>query len=123
MTAGASAPSCSTPHSLIAARRLDRDPVAAIDAAWIRARLEAAVALRARVTGSPYHRLVHAEADGLPGLIVDRFGDVAVLQANTAGMDRLLPEMVAGLLVCCPCAPSSPAMIAPAARMRACPRT
>ncbi len=86
------------PHSLIAARRLDRDPAVVIDAAWVLARLAAAAALRARVTDSPYHRLVHAEADGLPGLIVDRFGDVAVVQANTAGMDRLLPEITAGLL-------------------------
>jgi 23S rRNA (cytosine1962-C5)-methyltransferase len=86
------------PHSLIAGRRLDRDPAVVIDAAWVHARLAAAVALRARITDSPYHRLVHAEADGLPGLVVDRFGDVAVLQANTAGMDRLLPEIVAALL-------------------------
>jgi 23S rRNA (cytosine1962-C5)-methyltransferase len=90
------------PHSLIAGRRLDRDPGARIDADWIQARLAAAVALRARITDSPYHRLVHAEADGLPGLVVDRFGDVAVLQANTAGMDRLLPEIVAGLLALLP---------------------
>ncbi len=86
------------PHSLIAARLLDRDPAAAIDAGWVRTRLAEAVALRARVTPGEHHRLVHAEADRLPGLIVDRFGDVAVLQANTAGMDRLLPEITAGLL-------------------------
>jgi 23S rRNA (cytosine1962-C5)-methyltransferase len=79
------------PHSLIAARLLDRDPDAAIDSAWVFRRLEAAVSLRARICDTTYHRLVHAEADGLPGLIVDRYGDVAVLQANTAGMDRLVP--------------------------------
>ena len=86
------------PHSLIAARLLDRDPGAEIGAAWVRARLAEAVALRARVTPGAHHRLVHAEADRLPGLVVDRFGDVAVLQANTAGMDRLLPEATAALL-------------------------
>jgi len=86
------------PRSLIAARLLDRDPGASIDAAWVRTRLAEAVALRARVTPGAHHRLVHAEADRLPGLIVDRFGDVAVLQANTAGMDRLLPEITAALL-------------------------
>jgi 23S rRNA (cytosine1962-C5)-methyltransferase len=85
------------PHSLIAARLLDRDPGAAIDAAWVRARIASAAALRARVIDGPFHRLVHAEADRLPGLIVDRFGDMAVVQANTAGMDRLLPEIVAAL--------------------------
>ncbi len=86
------------PHSLIAARLLDRDPDAAIDANWVRARLASAMQLRARVTPGAHHRLVHAEADRLPGLIADRFGDVVVLQANTAGMDRLLPEITSALL-------------------------
>lgn len=86
------------PHSLIAARLLDRDPGATIDAAWVRAQIADAVAFRARVAPGTQHRLVHAEADRLPGLVVDRFGDVAVVQANTAGTDRLLPEVVAALL-------------------------
>jgi 23S rRNA (cytosine1962-C5)-methyltransferase len=86
------------PHSLIAARFLDRDPAAEIDAAWVRTRIAAAAALRARICDTPFHRLVHAEADGLPGLIIDRFNDVAVVQANAAAMDRLLPEITAALL-------------------------
>ncbi len=86
------------PRSLIAARLLDRDPGATIDAAWVRARLADAVALRARVTPGAHHRLVHAEADRLPGLVIDRFGGLAVVQANTAGMDRLLPEITGALL-------------------------
>ena len=86
------------PRSLIAARLLDRDPGAAIDAAWVRARLADAVALRARVTPGAHHRLVHAEADRMPGLVIDRFGGLAVVQANTAGMDRLLPDITAALL-------------------------
>jgi len=85
------------PHSLIAARLLDRDPDAAIGEAWLRARLAAAIALRARVCDSPFHRLVHAEADRLPGLVIDRYGDVAVLAANTAGMELLTPLIVAAL--------------------------
>lgn len=85
------------PHSLIAARLLDRDPAAAIDLAWMRSRLQSAIALRARVCDSPFHRLVHAEADRLPGLVIDRYGDVAVLQANSAGMDRLTPLLVQAL--------------------------
>ncbi len=85
------------PHSLIAARLLDRDPEAAIDAGFLRARVASAAALRARVTDSPFHRLVHAEADRLPGLVIDRYGDVLVLQANTAGMDRLIPDLLAVL--------------------------
>ncbi|HTU52612.1 MAG TPA: class I SAM-dependent rRNA methyltransferase [Acetobacteraceae bacterium] len=85
------------PHSLIAARQLDHDPAAEIDAAWIRLRLAEAASLRARFFTTPFHRLVHAEADRLPGLVIDRFGPLAVVQANTAGMDRLLPEITAAL--------------------------
>ena len=86
------------PHSLIAARLLDRHPAADIDPAWISARLADAAALRARLCDGPFHRLVHAEADQLPGLIIDRYDDVFVLQANTAGMDRLTPLIVDALL-------------------------
>jgi 23S rRNA (cytosine1962-C5)-methyltransferase len=90
------------PHSLIAARLLDRDPAAAIDADWLRARLREAIALRERVCDTDFHRLVHAEADRLPGLVIDRYGDVAVLQANTAGMDRLTPMIVEALTTLLP---------------------
>ncbi len=87
------------PHSLIAARRLDRDPEAAVeDPAWIRRRLADALALRDRLyPGAPFYRLVHAEADGLPGLVIDRYGDALALQANTAGMERLTPAILAAL--------------------------
>ncbi len=88
---------CFNPHSLIAARLLDRDPSAEIDESWVAARIAAAADLRARITDSPYHRLVHAEADFLPGLVIDRFADVFVLQANSAGMDRLTGPIVAAL--------------------------
>ncbi|GEO82446.1 class I SAM-dependent rRNA methyltransferase [Pararhodospirillum oryzae] len=82
------------PHSLIAARILDRDPRAVIDEAWLAGRLARAVALRARLGNAPFDRLVHGEADGLPGLIVDRLGDVLAVQVNTAGMERLTPLLI-----------------------------
>jgi 23S rRNA (cytosine1962-C5)-methyltransferase len=85
------------PHSLIAARLLDRDPAANIDVDWLRQRLCSAIVLRERVCDTAFHRLVHAEADGLPGLVIDRYDDVATLQANTAGMDRLTPLIVEAL--------------------------
>jgi 23S rRNA (cytosine1962-C5)-methyltransferase len=85
------------PHSLIAARLLDRDPAAVIDVVWLQTRLREAIALRQRVCDTAFHRLVHAEADRLPGLVIDRYDDVAVLQANTAGMDRLTPLIVEAL--------------------------
>jgi 23S rRNA (cytosine1962-C5)-methyltransferase len=85
------------PHSLIAARLLDRDPEAAIDEGFVRGRIASAAVLRERLGLGAFHRLVHAEADRLPGLVIDRYGDVLVLQANAAGMDRLTPEIVAAL--------------------------
>jgi 23S rRNA (cytosine1962-C5)-methyltransferase len=82
------------PHSLIAARRLDPDPAAAVDEGWFGARLSACLALRDRLFGAPFYRLVHAEADGLPGLVIDRYGDAVAIQANTAGMDAALPMIL-----------------------------
>ena len=85
------------PHSLIAARWLDDDPMAGCDAAWFRKRLGECLALRERLFDAPFYRLVHAEADGMPGLVVDRYGDALAVQANTAGMDRALPDIIAAL--------------------------
>ncbi|MCR9071946.1 MAG: class I SAM-dependent rRNA methyltransferase [Alphaproteobacteria bacterium] len=82
------------PHSLIALRMLDRAAEGTIDAAWVAGRLSQALAWRQRLFDTPYYRVAHAEADGLPGLIVDRYGDVVVIQANSAGMDRMLPMVV-----------------------------
>jgi 23S rRNA (cytosine1962-C5)-methyltransferase len=85
------------PHSLIAARLLSRDPAAAIDRRFLVERLERARALRDRLFERPFYRLAHAEADDLPGLVIDRFGDRLVVQVNTAGMELLLPELLAAL--------------------------
>ena len=84
-------------RSLIAARLFTRDAGVAIDAAFFIAALEGALARRQRHYGAPYYRLVHAEADGLPGLVVDRFGDVVVCQINSAGMARLEGPLLAAL--------------------------
>lgn len=85
------------PRSLIAARRLSRDPEAAIDRDFIAARLERAGALRALLFPAPFHRLCHAEGDGLPGLVIDRYGDVLVVSHNTAGMAALEAEILDAL--------------------------
>jgi len=85
------------PHSLIAARLLSRDPDAVIDTGFFVNRLRAAVALRDRLFDRPFYRLIHAEADGLPGLVVDRFGPVLTVQTNTAGMEARLPDLLAAL--------------------------
>jgi 23S rRNA (cytosine1962-C5)-methyltransferase len=85
------------PHTLIAARLFDRDAGREIGHRFFTRRLERALKIRERLYDRPYYRLAHAEADGLPGLIVDRYGDVLVVQANTAGIDRLLPVVVEAL--------------------------
>jgi 23S rRNA (cytosine1962-C5)-methyltransferase len=85
------------PHSLIAARVLTRNPATRIDAAFVARRLTRALRLRERLYDEPFYRLAHAEADGLPGLVVDRFGDAVVCQLNAAGMARLEGEILAAL--------------------------
>ncbi|MCK7594078.1 class I SAM-dependent rRNA methyltransferase [Pseudomarimonas salicorniae] len=85
------------PHSLICARLVDRH-AAALDRSLITHRLNVALSLRQRSHPTPHYRLVFGESDGLPGLTVDRFGEVLVCQATTAGMDALRAEVDAALL-------------------------
>ena len=85
------------PHTLLSARMLDRDAARPIGRRFFVRRLRRALHLRERMFDVPYYRLVHAEADGLPGLIVDRFGAVLVVQSNTAGMARLEPLVLDAL--------------------------
>lgn len=85
------------PHTLIAARLLSPQGDTPIDGAFFAGRLGSAMALRDRLFPQPFYRLVHAEADGLPGLVIDRFNDICVVQPNTAGMQNSLDAIVEGL--------------------------
>jgi len=85
------------PNSLIAARILSRDPQHLPDRSLLVHRLNIALSLRERLYPKPYYRLVFGESDGLPGLVVDRYGDVLVCQITTAGMERLKADVVAAL--------------------------
>jgi len=85
------------PHCLLALRLLDRDAARPIDRRFVLRRLERALRLRERLFNEPYYRLVHAEADGLPGLVVDRYGTVVVVQSNAAGIARLEPLVLDAL--------------------------
>ena len=85
------------PNSKIGFRMMDMSPDAKIDALWLEARITRALELRNKLFAEPYYRLVHAEADGLPGLIIDRFGDVAVIQPNAAWAETHLDMIVAAL--------------------------
>jgi 23S rRNA (cytosine1962-C5)-methyltransferase len=81
-------------QSQIALRMLTRGDAKA-DARLVGARIEAAVAFRASLAiDATAYRLVHGEADLLPSLVVDRYGDYLVVQALSQGMDRLLPDVV-----------------------------
>jgi len=86
------------PGTTIAVRMLARGEVA-IDAAWMRRRVETARRLRETVVpvGTTAFRLVNGEGDGLPGFVVDRYGEVLVLQCLTAGAERLKPLLLEAL--------------------------
>ncbi len=86
------------PNSRIMCRMLERDLEVTIDETWFRARFERALSMRERLYDAPYYRLIHAETDGLPGVIIDRFGDVAVIQPNAAWAEVFLEPMVAALV-------------------------
>ena len=85
------------PGSKIMARVLDPDPEAAIDRVWLAARLRVALDHRERLGLAPWCRLVHAEADGLPGVVVDLFGEAAVIQPNAAWAEALTGDLAAAL--------------------------
>jgi 23S rRNA (cytosine1962-C5)-methyltransferase len=83
------------PKSLIAARMLQTWKIP--DVAWLAARIRTALSLRDRLYPKPYYRLVYGESDGLPGLVIDRYGSACVVQIGTAGMEELKPQIQAAL--------------------------
>jgi len=85
------------PHALICARILARSPVHPPDRSLLVHRLKVALALRARHYAAPYYRLVFGESDGLPGLVLDRYGEVLVGQIATAGMEALRADIEAAV--------------------------
>jgi len=84
------------PQSLICARLLSTWSIP--DAAWLAARIRIALKLRDSLYAEPYYRLVYGESDGLPGLIVDRYGATCVVQIGTAGMERLKDQIQRALI-------------------------
>ncbi|NOD77265.1 MULTISPECIES: RSP_2647 family RNA methyltransferase [unclassified Ruegeria] len=86
------------PESKIMCRVLDRDIDAQLDAAWFETRLRRALEMRERLFDAPYYRLIHAEADGFPGVIIDRFGDACVIQPNAAWAEAHLDLLTDALV-------------------------
>lgn len=85
------------PNSKIIARVLDTDPDAQLDHAWFVSKIVRALKLREQMFDAPFYRLIHAEADGLPGVVIDRFGDTCVIQPNAAWADNHLPMLAAAV--------------------------
>lgn len=85
------------PHSLICARLVSRDLSHPFNSSLLVHRLKVALGLRERLYERPFYRLVYGEADGLPGLVVDRYGDLCVVQITTAGMERIKSAILSAL--------------------------
>jgi 23S rRNA (cytosine1962-C5)-methyltransferase len=85
------------PHSLICARVVSRDRAHPLDRSLLVHRLNIALASRERLFESRCYRLVYGEADGLPGLIVDRYAEHLVVQFTTAGMERARAAVIEAL--------------------------
>jgi 23S rRNA (cytosine1962-C5)-methyltransferase len=85
------------PHSLICARVVSHDRRRPLTPSlWVQ-RLRSALELRERLYRRPFYRLVFGESDGLPGLVVDRYGDLLSVQITTAGMDRARADILTAL--------------------------
>ncbi len=84
-------------RSLIAARLLTPSSKQAIDAAFFQRKIERVLALRDALYPEPFYRLIHAEADGIPATVVDRYGDTLVIQLNCAGMEAIKDALIEAL--------------------------
>ncbi|MCO4841429.1 MAG: class I SAM-dependent rRNA methyltransferase [Yoonia sp.] len=84
--------------SKIFCRMLSRDVDVPVDAAWFEGMIRSALQHRETLYTEPNYRLVHAEADRMPGVIIDRFGDVAVVQPNAAWADVMIETLVDALV-------------------------
>jgi 23S rRNA (cytosine1962-C5)-methyltransferase len=86
------------PNALISARLLSRKPNLKCGPNFFRDRIGTALAKREKVFDKPYYRLVFGESDGLPGLVIDRFGDVLSVQITTAGIEQRKETVLAVLV-------------------------
>lgn len=86
-----------SPQNLICARLLSRDISHLLDKSLLVHRVQVALSLRERLFDKPFYRLVFGDSDLLPGLVVDRFGDILVVQLASATMERHKDEVIAAL--------------------------
>jgi 23S rRNA (cytosine1962-C5)-methyltransferase len=90
-----------SPNNLICARLLSRDVAHVLDKSLLVHRINVALSLRERLFDKPYYRLVFGDSDLLPGLVVDRFGDILVVQLASATMEKHKDDVVAALVQVC----------------------
>ena len=86
------------PNALICARVFAPGEERALDAQLFTARLQAALAIRQAAFDQPFYRLVYGDSDTLPGIVIDRFGDILVLQLNNDGLERYREPLLAALV-------------------------
>lgn len=86
------------PQTLVCARLLSKKPNLKCGVNFFKERLTTALALREKIFAKPYYRLVFSESDGLPGLVIDRFGSVLSVQITTAGIERRKEALLAALV-------------------------
>lgn len=89
---------CMSPTNLICARLHSRDVAHGLDKSLLVHRIQVALSLRERLFDKPFYRLIYGDADLLPGLVVDRFGDYLVVQIATPGMERVREAIVEALV-------------------------
>lgn len=85
------------PNTLICARLLSRKPNLKLGGNFFKDRLVNALLLRDKLYSKPFYRLVYGESDGLPGLVIDRFGSVLSVQITTVGMELRKDFLIAAL--------------------------
>lgn len=92
------------PHSLISARILTHNISQKINEDFFIEKISAALKFREKFFSKPFYRLIHSEGDFLPGLVIDRFGDVFSCQISTAGMEQLTAILTSALIKIFPAA-------------------
>lgn len=85
------------PHSLIAARLVSRQTSVLLDRSLFVQRIKIALTLREKLFSKPFYRLIFGESDLLPGIVVDRFNDILVVQITTAGMEQQRQALIEAL--------------------------
>jgi len=86
------------PHALISVRILSRHYAQKFDTEFLIKRLNDALTLRQSLFNQPFYRLVYGESDALPGLVVDRYNHVLVVQITTQGMERVKSQITEALI-------------------------